>query len=218
MNGLDLFSGIGGIALALRPWVRVRCYVEIDRYCQAVLMSRMRDGQIDDAPIWDDVRTFEPEPWGGRDGRPYQGQFGYPIDIISGGFPCQDISVAGRGAGLGGERSGLFFEIVRLARALRPRFIFLENVPAIVGRGGWEVIGALAALGYDARWGVLSAFDVGAPHLRERWWCLAYSKIHDADLRNGVQRSGAANHQQRSLLGDESGGGCAVAHAAEFRC
>jgi DNA (cytosine-5)-methyltransferase 1 len=162
LNGLDLFSGIGGIALALRPWVRTIAYVEIDRYAQAVLRTRISAGDLDDAPIWDDVTTFDPRPWAGA------------VDIISGGFPCQDISVAGRGAGLGGERSGLFFEIVRLARALRPRFIFLENVPALVGRGGWDVAGALTALGDDARWGVLSAHDVGAPHLRERWWCVAH--------------------------------------------
>jgi DNA (cytosine-5)-methyltransferase 1 len=166
LHGLDLFSGIGGISLALQPWVRTVCYVENEPYAQQVLRERIADGRLDDAPIWDDVRTFDPGPWRGL------------VDIVAGGFPCQDISTAGRGAGLAGERSGLFFEIARIADVLRPRFIFLENVAAICadGRGGWDVVGALAALGYDARWGVLSAFEVGAPHLRERWWCLAHAR------------------------------------------
>jgi DNA (cytosine-5)-methyltransferase 1 len=169
LNGLDLFSGIGGIALALQPWVRTVAYCEIDAWCQAVLWERMRDGRLDVAPVWDDITTFDPRPWAGA------------VDIVSGGFPCQDISAAGRGAGLAGERSGLFFEIARIVRVVRPGFIYLENVPAITagGRGGWDVIGTLAALGYDCRWGVLSAFDVGAPHIRERWWCLGYANRGD---------------------------------------
>ena len=182
LNGLDLFSGIGGISLALRPWARTVCYVESEPYCQQVLRERIAEGQLDDAPIWDDVRTFDPRPWRGL------------VDIVAGGFPCQDISTAGRGAGLAGERSGLFTEIIRIAGDLRPRFIFLENVAAICadGRGGWDVVGALAALGYDARWGVLSAFDVGAPHLRERWWCLAH-----ADARRKLQPQGGKSDQRR---------------------
>ncbi len=173
LNGLDLFSGIGGITLALREWVRPVAYCEIDTYCQAVLLSRMVNGDLPCAPIWDDIRSLE------ADTLP-------AIDIIYGGFPCQDISCAGRGAGLEGERSGLFFEIVRLLRELRPRFCFLENVPAITVRGGWRVVGELAALGYDCRWGVLSAYDVGAPHIRERWWLLAHSS---GGRHDGAQQS-----------------------------
>ena len=163
IHGLDLFSGIGGISLALKPWVRTVCYVEIDRYCQAVLMSRMRSGDLEHAPIWDDIKTFDPRPWIGK------------VDIVSGGFPCQDISTAGKGAGLDEKRSGLFFEIIRVSSIIKPAFIFLENVPAILGRGGETVISEIASLGYDTRWGILSAYDVGAPHLRKRWWCLAYA-------------------------------------------
>lgn len=96
-----------------------------------------------------------------------------PPEIIYGGFPCQDISVAGRGEGLGGERSGLFSEIVRLASELRPQFIFLENVPAIRTRGADVVVGELAHIGYDSRWLTLSAAEIGANHIRERWWLLA---------------------------------------------
>jgi DNA (cytosine-5)-methyltransferase 1 len=163
MNGLDLFSGIGGIGLALEPWVRTVAYCEQDRYAQGVLLSRMQSGDIDRAPIWDDVTTLR----GGMLPR---------IDIIFGGFPCQDISVAGRGAGLDGERSGLFFEIIRLVKELSPRFVFLENVPAIRTRGLSEVVNAFTEIGYDCRWTCISASDVGAPHKRERWFLLAHAK------------------------------------------
>ena len=124
-------------------------------------MSRL---QITAAPIWDDVTTFE--------GRQYQGI----VDIIYGGFPCQDISVAGNGKGLEGKRSGLFSEIVRLCSEIKPRFIFLENVPAITSRGGARVVREIASLGYDCRWCVISAASVGARHLRKRWFLLAYSQ------------------------------------------
>lgn len=162
INGLDLFSGIGGIGLALKPWVRTVAYCEQDIYAQGVLLSRMRDGQCDRAPIWDDVRTLTaallPE-----------------IDIISGGFPCQDISIAGNGEGLGGKRSGLFFEIIRLVSELRPRFVFLENVPAITIRGLERILLEFTSLGYDCRWSIVSAAEVGACHVRERWWLCAHA-------------------------------------------
>lgn len=116
INGLDLFSGIGGITIGLSEWVRPVAYCEIDPYCQSVLISRMLEGTLPTAPIWDDVKTL-------------QGADLPEIDIICGGFPCQDISVAGHGKGLEGERSGLFFEIVRLAKEVKPTFLFLENVP-----------------------------------------------------------------------------------------
>jgi len=115
------------------------------------------------APIWDDVRTLKPH------------LLPKPIDIVYGGFPCQDISVAGNRKGLAGERSGLFFEIVRLVRELRPRLLFLENVPAITVRGLDRVLLELTALGYDSRWTIVSAAEVGAPHIRERWFLLAHS-------------------------------------------
>jgi DNA (cytosine-5)-methyltransferase 1 len=167
MYGLDLFSGIGGITKALEPWVRPIAYCENDRYCQSVLMSRMRDGSLPLAPVWDDVRTLTARELSCVADRP---------DIIYGGFPCQDISVAGCGRGLDGERSGLFFEVERLIGAIRPRFVFLENVPAIRTRGADVVVGKLAGLGYDCRWDLLSAYDVGAPHERERWFLLANAK------------------------------------------
>jgi len=164
LSGLDLFSGIGGITLALRPWVRPIAYCENDRWAQACLLSRMYDGSLPNAPIWDDVSTLSKDIIGPE-----------PIDIIYGGFPCQDISCAGLGAGLGGKRSGLFFEIARLVGELRPNFVFLENVPAITTRGLTEVCLALTALGYDCRWTIVSAREMGAPHLRERWFLLAHA-------------------------------------------
>jgi DNA (cytosine-5)-methyltransferase 1 len=163
LNGLDLFTGIGGITIALKEWVIPVAYCESEEYAIGVLLSRMQEGKLPVAPIWDDVRTLKGARFNGL------------VDIVYGGFPCQDISVAGTGKGLGGERSGLFYEIVRLVDEIRPKFIFLENVPAIRTRGADKVIGELARLRYDARWITLSASEVGANHKRERWWLLAYT-------------------------------------------
>ena len=200
MNGLDLFSGIGGIGIALSQSVRTVAYCERDRYAQGVLLSRMRSGDIDAAPIWDDVTTL-------------RGEMLPRIDIISGGFPCQDISVAGRGAGLEGKRSGLFYEICRLTRELRPRFVFLENVPAITVRGLDQVGLAFAEMGYDCRWTTISAASVGANHKRERWFLLAYANgmrklseqgEHDwiSDRSKNVadtMRKGLERHRKKSV-------------------
>lgn len=176
LNGLDLFSGIGGITYALQDWIKPGAYCEIEPYCQSVLLSRMQEGNLPKAPIWDDIRTLQS----------FRGGIGLPsefcirgcyqeIDIIYGGFPCQDISIAGAGKGLEGERSNLFFEIVRLAEEIKPKFLFLENVPAITTRGGLVVVKTIAEMGYDCRWCVISASGVGALHRRARWFLLAYS-------------------------------------------
>lgn len=186
MYGLDLFSGIGGITKALEGYVQPIAYCENDRYAQAVLLTRMADGSLPSAPIWDDVQTL--------DGRQFIGQ----VDIIYGGFPCQDISVAGRGAGLEGKRSGLFFEIVRLAEEIKPRFIFLENVANIRSKGLGRVLEEMARLGYDTRFGILSASDVGAPHRRDRWWLLAYRLCSDGSSQHGEQQT------ERTTLIDSS--------------
>jgi len=162
LNGLDLFSGIGGISYALAEWVRPVAYCEIDAYATGVLLSRMCSGELPRAPIWDDVKTLH-------------GRMLPSVDIICGGFPCQDISVAGLGKGLEGERSGLFFEILRLVDETRPKFIFLENVSAIITRGLSTVTAEITKRGYDCRWITLSAQEVGALHKRERWWMLAHS-------------------------------------------
>lgn len=176
LRGLDLFSGIGGISEALDPWVRTVAYCERERFPQGVLLSRMERGEIDTAPIHDDVTQLTADVLteaGIED-----------IDIITGGFPCQDISVAGKQVGFSGERSSLFHEIIRLAQELRPRFLFLENVPALLNVDGGRVLGVvlaeLAEAGYDTRYGILSAFDMGAPHQRDRWWLLASDTGHNA--------------------------------------
>jgi len=196
LHGLDLFSGIGGLALALEPWVRPVAYCEIDRFCQRLLIERMRQGRLPAAPIWDDVRTLAAGDLPA-------------IDVVYGGFPCQDISIAGAGRGLDGERSGLVFEALRLVAELRPSFVFLENTPAIRSRGAAVVVGRLAGLGYDARWDVLAAQDVGAPHRRERWWLLAYAvrerlpiartRANTASRDRGSARSHAERRIQTSI-------------------
>lgn len=172
MNGLDLFSGIGGLSLALKPWVRSVAYCERDTYAQSVLLSRIATGELDRAPIWDNITSLD-------------GSMLPKLDIIFGGFPCQDISVAGRGAGLGGERSRLYFEIERLIKETKPTFVFLENVPAIRTGGLGRVVWGLAELGYDCRWTVVSAASVGAPHKRDRWFLLAYADRNNIREQQG---------------------------------
>lgn len=173
LNGLDLFSGIGGITLALSEWVRPVAYCEIDIYAAGVLFSRMLDGSIPIAPIFPDITKLT------KDFLPC-------IDIIYGGFPCQDISNAGTRAGLAGERSGLFFEIVRLLDECRPKFLFLENVPGIITNGLDRVTAEIASRGYDCRWKIISAAGYGAPHIRKRWWLLANAN----KTRRGVLYTG----------------------------
>jgi DNA (cytosine-5)-methyltransferase 1 len=162
LHELHLFAGAGGGILGGELLGhRCVCAVEIDPYCRSILVARQNDGTLPPFPIWDDVRTFDGRPWRGV------------VDVVAGGFPCQDISVAGNGAGIDGERSGLWVEMARVIREVRPRFVFVENSPALVARGLGRVLGDLAEMGFDARWGVVSAADVGAPHLRQRIWILA---------------------------------------------
>ena len=162
LNELALFAGAGGGVLGSRLLGhRIVCYVERDPYCVKVLKQRIADGFIDDAPIWDDVRTFDGKPWRGV------------VDCVSGGFPCQDISSAGTCAGIDGERSGLWMEFARIIGEVRPRFAFVENSPMLIVRGLDRVLGDLAAMGFDAQWGCISAAHEGAPHIRDRAWTLA---------------------------------------------
>ncbi len=172
MRELALFAGAGGGILGgrLLGW-RTVCAVEIDAYCRSVLLARQRDGCLPAFPIWDDVRTFDGKLWAGK------------IDVVSAGFPCQDISTAGRGMGIDGERSGLWREVVRIAGEVRPQFLFLENSPLLVRRGLARVLGDIAGLGMHARWGIMGADDVGAPHIRKRFWLVAYAD------ENGCERA-----------------------------
>lgn len=164
MNELALFSGIGGGLLGSRllGW-RTVCAVEIEPFCIDRIMQRQNEGHLDRFPIWDDIRTFDGKPWRGI------------VDVVSGGFPCQDISVAGKGAGIEGERSGLWSEMARVIGEVRPKYAFVENTPALLVRGIDRVLGDLAEMGYDARWGIISAENAGAPHERKRIWIFSYS-------------------------------------------
>jgi DNA (cytosine-5)-methyltransferase 1 len=164
LRSFHLFAGAGGGILAdliLGHEVIGAC--EIEKYPRDVLLARQRDGILPAFPVWDNVCTLDGNPWRGS------------VDILCGGFPCQDISAAGKGAGITGERSGLWKEYARLIREMRPRFVFAENSPLLRTRGLGVVLEDLASLGYNARWGVLGARDVGAPHKRDRMWILAYA-------------------------------------------
>ena len=165
MNELALFAGAGGGILGghLLGW-RTVCAVERDAYAAQVLAQRQNDGILKPFPIWSDVTTFDGKPWRGI------------VDVVSGGFPCQDISAAGKGAGITGERSGLWKEFDRIIGEVEPSFVYVENSPMLTIRGLGVVLGDLAARGFNAEWGVLSAADVGAPHLRERAWILGYTR------------------------------------------
>lgn len=165
MNVLELFAGAGGgIYGGMLLGHTTVCAVEIVAKNRELLLQRQRDGIMPRFPIWDDVRTFDGRSWRGV------------VDIVSGGFPCTDISAAGKGAGIDGENSGLWREMARIIREVRPRYVFVENSPMLLVRGLGRVIGDLAAIGYDCRWACLSAADCGAPHKRDRIWILADSK------------------------------------------
>jgi len=208
MRELALFAGAGGGILGgkLLGW-RTVCAVEIDSYCRRVLLARQRDGILDPFPIWDDVKTFDGRPWRGH------------IDVISGGFPCQDISCAGKGAGITGSRSGLWSEMARIIGEVRPRFVFVENSPMLMGRGLAVVLGDLAQMRYDARWRIVSAADCGAPHRRDRVWILADSNMPKHKTQGGPRSGEDVSHAdevrwnggsgyERQGWGRESTDGC----------
>lgn len=161
MNVLDLFSGIGGFSIGLeRAGMRTVAFCETEPFCRAVLAKHWPG-----VPCYEDVRTLTADRLA-RDG--------ISVDVICGGFPCQDISHAGNGAGLAGERSGLWFEFQRLIEEIKPRYAIIENVSALRSRGLDQVLGSLATIGYDAEWHCIPASAVGAPHRRDRIWITAY--------------------------------------------
>jgi DNA (cytosine-5)-methyltransferase 1 len=181
---IDTFSGIGGFSLAAR-WlggIETVQFVERDPYCQRVLAKHWPT-----VPIHDDICTFSPAPGS--------------ADIVCGGFPCQDISAAGKGAGLAGARSGLFYELLRVVCLVGPRYVVLENVAAITYRGMDDVLGALAEAGFDAEWACIPAAAVGACHQRDRWWCVAYAQ---GQQRNDL-RAARAGRQAKPESGDGNG-------------
>ena len=187
----SLFAGIGGFDLGLeRAGMRCEWQVEIDPYARAVLAKHWPDVRRHE-----DVRTFPPT----------EGEWG--VDVICGGFPCQDISVAGKGAGLAGARSGLWYEYARIIGELRPRYVIVENVAALLARGMGTVLGDLSALGYDAEWHVIPASAVGAPHRRDRIWIVAHAVGAGAGRQGGkadepgARRAGATLRQGNRQAG-----------------
>jgi DNA (cytosine-5)-methyltransferase 1 len=183
MNVLDLFSGIGGFSLGLeRAGMRTAAFCEIEPYCRAVLRKHWPD-----VPIFEDVRELTAADVPG-------------VDVICGGFPCQDISFAGKGAGIEGERSGLWRQYARLVGEIRPRYVIVENVAALLGRGLSRVLGDLAALGYDAEWQSIPAAAVGAPHIRDRIWILAYPGQEPGNVKG--RRYGISGCDYLSTEGD----------------
>lgn len=210
----SLFTGIGGMDLGLeRAGMTCAWQVEIDPYCRAVLEQHWPD-----VPRWDDVKTFPPEPTVEQVGTAGQPRFDRSVDLICGGFPCQPVSVAGKRQAQSDAR-WLWPEFARILRTLRPRYVLLENVPGLLGsHGGFgDVLGDLAALGYDAEWDCVPAALVGAPHLRYRVFVVAYAKSR-IRLRQTPQPTGhaslggqdvayadAAGPQGRELLPERAG-------------
>lgn len=174
MKFISLFAGIGGLDLGLeRSGMECVAQVEIDDYARRVLAKHWPD-----VPKFTDVREV------GRDNLP-------DCDLICGGFPCQDISNTGKQAGIDGERSGLWSEYFRTICELRPRYVLIENVAALLNRGMSRVLGDLASCGYDAEWQVLRASDFGAPHRRDRLFIIAYPDEVHGEARMGDYKNGA---------------------------
>jgi len=224
MNELALFAGAGGGILGgkLLGW-RTVCAVEIDPFCARRLCQRQNEGHLAPFPVWDDVCTFDGIPWRGV------------VDVVSGGFPCQDISAAGKGAGITGKRSGLWTEFARIIGEVRPRYVLVENSPQLLtARKRWalliqvvaslfgrvrlrevvalrsqpdalRVLGDLTEMGFDARWGVVGAHHAGAPHKRDRIWIVA--DANDTGQHSAQRKRQTRNDTRRgrSILADAEG-------------
>ena len=174
MNELALFAGAGGGILGglLCGWKTV-CAVEKDEYAASILCARQNDSILAPFPIWDDVCTFDGKPWCGI------------VDVVSGGFPCQDISLAGKRKGITGAKSGLWKSMARIINEVRPKFAFVENSALLISNGLATVVSDLTEMGYDIRWGCFTGYMVSAVHKRERIFILA--KMADADCRRQHQ-------------------------------
>ena len=179
MNELSLFTGAGGGLLAtqhLLGWKTIG-YVEIDDYCQSIIQQRIIDGFLDRAPIFSDVKAFINQGYA----EAYKGM----VDVITAGFPCQPFSVAGKQKGEQDERN-LWPQTRDAISIVRPQYIYLENVPNLLTHTYiWRILSDITALGYDCKWGIVAANDVGAPHLRKRWWIVAYSTSIRQQINRG---------------------------------
>lgn len=195
MRVLDLFSGIGGFSVGLETTgMRTVAFCESDKYCQKVLRKNWPE-----VPIYDDVRELTADRLAAD---------GIGVDVITGGFPCQDISVAGamwlETGGIHAERSGLWFEYARLIRELRPRYAVLENVPNLLaGDGGaWfgTILGNLASLGYDAEWHCIPASAIGAQHHRDRVFAISYPSEQGLQGSSEARDTGSQGQERRHQL------------------
>ncbi len=153
---LDLFSGIGGFSLGLERTGRFKttAFCEINPYCRKILKQHWPE-----IPVYEDITTA---------------RFEEPVELVTAGFPCQDISLAGKGAGLSGDRSGLYWNILRTLRMVGRKPLLLENVAGLLARGLCTVLGSMAQIGYDTEWNCIPASAIGAPHRRDRIWIVAY--------------------------------------------
>ena len=203
LRELALFAGAGGGILGgkLLGW-RTVCAVEWEQYPASVLCARQNEGLLPHFPIWDDVQTFDGKPWRGI------------VDVISGGFPCQDISCAGKGAGIEGQKSGMWKEFARIISEVRPQYVFVENSPMLTSRGLGTVLGDLASMGFDAEWGVLSAADVGANHKRDRIWIIAGQRDF---LPHAEHDRLGWGEQQSQSIGKENGDVADSTNARQLR-
>lgn len=202
MNELSLFTGAGGGILGTHGLLGWKCrgYVEWEPYCQKVIAQRIQDGILDEAPIFGDVRAFVSDGYARR----YRGM----VDVVTGGFPCQPFSVAGKQKA-GNDERDMWPATLSVVREVRPRFVFLENVPGLLaGSHGYfgRILGGLAEAGYDARWCVLGADDVGAPHRRKRLWIVAHrNDRYGIDADEEVQARGdSANDGGAAHLGNSA--------------
>jgi len=205
---LALFAGAGGGILGghLLGW-RTVCAVEWEPYPASVLVARQNDKILPPFPIWDDVQTFDGRPWKGI------------VDVISGGFPCQDISAAGKGAGIDGERSGMWKEMARIISEVQPQYVFVENSPMLTIRGLGVVLGDLSEMGFNAEWGVISAADIGAPHLRERIWIVAKNtRQRDIFSHTIDNRHGWGKQQSQSIKKENKNVANPSSHGEQWEC
>jgi len=190
---IDTFSGIGGFSYAAEKLVggfKTVAFVECEPYCQKVLKKHWPN-----IPIYDDIKSYNPEP--------------YSADVVCGGFPCQDISVAGQGKGITEEtRSGLFYELIRVIRLVRPKYIVLENVAAILNNGLGIVLGELAKAGFDCEYACIPASALGACHIRDRWWLVAYPNDYGSspsEKSRGIEETNGRAEKRQNETGKLEG-------------
>jgi len=200
MNELALFAGAGGGVLGgILCGFKTICYVEWEEYCIEIIKARIKDGIYEDAPIWNDVQTFDGKPWSGS------------VDIVTGGFPCQPFSQAGKRLGEDDPKN-MWPSTVRIIKEVAPEWCLLENVASLLGPYFGQVITDLSEIGYDIWWGCLSASSVGAKQIRERLWIVAHrnSCSNSPEKRKIIKIRQTKNRQKRKEMGNQSKTGCSI--------